>query len=120
MTMKPLQPGQKPSVLCNSLRACLPAHICVDDHNYFFVNMFLSLLPPSTRAQCLAAKISKINKLVCFADHVTCQIPAASALAVVELTLSANAASSLMSLIFVARHCALVDGGSSERNLFRK
>ena len=44
-TMKPLQTGQKLSVLCDSLRACLPAHICVDDHDYFFIIMFLSAAP---------------------------------------------------------------------------
>ena len=31
--MKPLQPGMKPSVLCDNLRVALPAHVCVE--NYF-------------------------------------------------------------------------------------
>ena len=44
---------------------------------------------------------------------------AASAVAVGVLTQSAKAGSSLILLIFAARHCALVDGGSSERNIFR-
>ena len=35
VSMKPLQPGQKPSVLCNSLQASLPAHVSIQDHNYF-------------------------------------------------------------------------------------
>ena len=63
VTMKPLQPGQKPSVLCDVLRACLPAHISIEDHNYFFLNMFLLLLPPLTRAQCQATKIVGITEL---------------------------------------------------------
>ena len=32
--------------------------------------MFLSLLPPSTWAQCLAAKLTDINELAAFADRV--------------------------------------------------
>ena len=68
--MKPLQPGQKPTVLCNNLLAALPAHVCVADHDYFFRNRFLSLLPPLTWAQCLAAKLDSITKLAVFADRV--------------------------------------------------
>ena len=66
--MKPLQPGMKPTVLCINLRAALPADVCVE--NYFFRNRFLSLLPPSTRAQCLAVKFTNINELAAFADRV--------------------------------------------------
>ena len=66
--MKPLQPGMKPTVLCDNLRAALPAHVCVD--NYFFRNRFLLLPPPSTRAQCLATKLTDINKLAAFTDRV--------------------------------------------------
>ena len=84
VTMKPLQPGQKPSVLCDVLHACLPAHVSIEEHNYFFVNMFLLLLPPSTRAQCLATKIASITELASFADHVHCQMPAATALAAIN------------------------------------
>ena len=68
--MKPLQPGQKPTILCNNLRAALPAHVCVAEHIYFFWNRFLLLLPPSTRAQCLATKLTDINELAAFADLV--------------------------------------------------
>ena len=32
--MKPLQPGMKPTVLCDNLHGALPAHVCVK--NYFF------------------------------------------------------------------------------------
>ena len=67
-TLKPLQAGMKPTVLCDSLRASLPAGIDVD--NFYFQNKFLSLLPPSTRAQCLAAKLKDINELAAFADEV--------------------------------------------------
>ena len=67
-TMKPLQPGMKPMVLCDNLRAALPAEIKVK--NYFFRNRFLLLLPPSTQAQCLAAKLLDINKLAAFANRV--------------------------------------------------
>ena len=63
VTMKPLQQGQKPSVLCDALRACLPAHISIEEHDYFFVNMFLLLMPPLTRAQCQATKILGITEL---------------------------------------------------------
>ena len=45
---------------------------------------------------------------------------AATELADVIWTLSAKAASSEMSAMLAARHCALVEGGSSERNLFMK
>ena len=31
--MKPLQPGQKLLVLCDALRASLPAHICIKEHD---------------------------------------------------------------------------------------
>ena len=47
-TFKPLQAGMKPTVLCDSLRAALPAGVEVN--NFYFWNKFLSLLPPSTRA----------------------------------------------------------------------
>ena len=83
VTMKPLQPGQKPSVLCDALRASLPAHIKIEEHNYFFVNMFLLLLPPLIRAQFLATKIASIMELACFADRVHCQTPMAAALAAI-------------------------------------
>ena len=36
--------------------------------------MFLTLLPPSTRAQCLAMKIAIIMELLAFADYVYCQL----------------------------------------------
>ena len=41
--MKPLQPGIKPTILCDNLRAALPADVEV--MNYFFWNRFLLLLP---------------------------------------------------------------------------
>ena len=53
VTQRPLQPGQKPSAVCDSLCACLPTHINLDEENYFFINQFLSLLPPLTQYQCL-------------------------------------------------------------------
>ena len=31
-TQKPLQPSQKPSAVCYTLQACLPAHINVEEH----------------------------------------------------------------------------------------
>ena len=84
MTMKRRQPGQKPSAMCDALRACLPAHINIEEHDYFFINMFLSLLPPLTQAQCLATKITSITKLSCFADCVHCQEPSLATVAVVR------------------------------------
>ena len=59
-TQKPLHPGQKPTALCNALRACLPSHVDTDEYSYFFINQFLSLLPTLTRAQCLASKFTSI------------------------------------------------------------
>ena len=38
--------------------------------NFYLWNKFLSLLPPSTRAQCLAAKLKDINELAAFPDEV--------------------------------------------------
>ena len=58
----------KHTVLCDSLRAAMPAG--VDVNNFYFWNKFLSLLPPSTRAQCLVAKIKDIYELTAFAAEV--------------------------------------------------
>ena len=91
-TQKPLQPGQKPSALCVALRACLPAHVNVDEHCYFFINMFLSLLPPLTRAQCLATKIAGITELAAFADCVHYQSAAAVTVAAINPEPNANLA----------------------------
>ena len=84
-TQKPLQPSRKPSAVCDALRACLPSHINVDEHNYFFINMFLSLLPPLTRAQCMATKIAGITELVVFADCVHCQSTVMATMAAMDL-----------------------------------
>ena len=78
--MKPLQAGMKPTALLDSLRVALPAHVCVD--TYFFMNKFLSLLPPLTRAQCLAANIADISELAAFADNV--HITSASSVAAID------------------------------------
>ena len=81
-SMKRLQPRKKPTVLCDNLHAALPAHVCVDELDYFFWNRFLSLLPLSTRAQCLAAMLDSITELAVFADHV--HTTAANALAAID------------------------------------
>ena len=68
-TLKHLQARMKPTVLCDSLRASLSAGIEVN--TFYFRNKFLSLLPPSTRAQYLAAKLKDIDELAAFADEVS-------------------------------------------------
>ena len=90
--MKPLQLGQKPSVLCDALRASLPAHVKIEEHDYFLGNMFLLLLPPLTRAQCLATKITSITELACFADCVHCQTPTATAPAAINSEIDSTCA----------------------------
>ena len=72
-TQKPLQPGQKPSALCDALCSCLPSHVDVNGHKYFFVNQFLALLPQLTKAQCLARKFRDITELAALTDKVHCQ-----------------------------------------------
>ena len=71
-TQKPIQPDQKSKALCNSLQVCLSSHIDINEHNYFFVNQFLLLLPPSTRVQCLASKLMDITELSAFTNKVHC------------------------------------------------
>ena len=44
--------------------------------------MFLTLLPPSTRAQCLAMKIAIIMELLAFADYVYCQLTVTTVVAI--------------------------------------
>ena len=72
-SQKPFQASQKPTALCNALQACFLAHVNVDEHCFFYTNMFLSLLPPSTMAQCLATNFTSIMELTAFADQVHCQ-----------------------------------------------
>ena len=49
--------------------------------------MFLSLLPPSTRAQCLAMKIAFIMELLAFADYVYCQLTVTATVVAIDLEL---------------------------------
>ena len=59
--------------ISNTLRSFLPSHVDANGHKFFFVNHLLSLLPPLTRAQCLASKLTDIAELAAFVDKVHCQ-----------------------------------------------